>query len=501
MSEPYSMPPMSRRRRGKGLVLVIDDSRAAVTHTQEMLEEAGYSVTTASNGIEGIRAAYREIPNLIVCDVVMPDINGYQLCRLAKNDAAIAHIPIVLLTSLAEERDRFWGTKAGADRYVVKRDAEDTLLNAIAELIASSHHGGHYSGTMFYVSATEMDDSAIKSKVSFLLDKLLFEQTLVNEARKLAVWVHQRDRLVAELVKLLTRLVNYDRLGLLLREQFSTSFYVSAAGGSSPASRKRMLELAVRELGDMRALDQAQIVLLAPETTPSRGGEEPPREDCVLVHTIKHEKEVLGVIVLERQADAFNQPVIAMLRLLLRDVALVVKLLYLYEESRWLSVTDSLTKVYNRRYFMDIFQQQYEQFQRYRTPCSLLFLDIDNFKLINDTYGHNIGDVVLQQTADILRRSIRKVDLLSRFGGEEFTVLLPQTSATNALILATRIRAEIERYPYGSTTDPIRVTASLGVAELDETSRSPLELLDRADRAMLNAKTKGKNRVELARAP
>jgi two-component system cell cycle response regulator len=501
MSEPYSIPPMSRRRRGKGLVLVIDDSRASVSHTQEMLEEAGYSVTTASNGIEGIRAAYREIPDLIVCDVVMPEINGYQLCRLAKNDAAIAHIPIILLTSLAEERDRFWGTKAGADRYVVKRDAEETLLSAVGDLIASSHLGGHYSGTMFYVSATEMDESAIKSKVSFLLDKLLFEQTLVNEARKLAAWVHQRDRLVAELVKLLMRLVNYDRLALLLREQFTTSLYVSAPAGSSPASRKRMLELAVRELGEMRALDQAQIILLAPETSPSRSGEDPPRDDCVLVYPITHEKEVLGVIVLERQSEAFNQPVTAMLRLLMRDVALVVKLLYLYEESRWLSVTDSLTKVYNRRYFMDIFQQQFEQFQRYRTPCSLLFLDIDNFKLVNDTYGHNTGDVVLQQTADILRRSIRKVDLLSRFGGEEFTVLLPQTTVANAVILAKRIRAEIEQFPYGSTSDPMHVTASLGVAELDETTRSALDLLDRADHAMLNAKAKGKNRVELSRVP
>lgn len=229
----------------------------------------------------------------------------------------------------------------------------------------------------------------------------------------------------------------------------------------------------------MRALDQAQIVMLGPEAAPAPGTEEPRREDCILVHSILHEKEVLGAIVLERHAEAFNETVNAMLRLLLRDVALVVKLLYLYEESRWLSVTDSLTRVFNRRSFMEFFQQQFEQFQRYRLACSLLFLDIDNFKLINDTYGHNVGDVVLQQTAEVIRRSIRKVDVLSRFGGEEFTVLLPQTSATNALILAERIRAEVERYPYGTTTEPVRVTVSIGIAEFDTTTNSVLSLLDR----------------------
>jgi two-component system cell cycle response regulator len=481
--------------------LVVDDSRAAVNRTQELLVEAGYTVTSANNGMEGIRAAYREIPDLIVCDIVMPEVNGYQLCRLAKNDPILCHIPIVLLTGLGDQRDRFWGTKAGADRYVVKKGAEETLVEAVGDLIASSPGGGRDSDAMFYMPTAEWDDSSIKSKVSFLLDKLLFEQTLANEARKLAASVHQRERLVAELVKLVTRLVTYDRLAVLLRDRVCASLYVNALAGCPPLCKKRMLELALAELGMVHALGQAQVVLLTPETEDARGADEPRGDEHSLVLPVAHEKEVLGAIVLERASEPFDEPVTAMLGLLVRDVALVVKLLYLYEESHWLSITDSLTKVYNRRYFMDVFQKQWEQFQRYRKPCALLFADLDNFKRINDTYGHSIGDIVLQQTADVLRRSIRKVDLLARFGGEEFTVLLPQTTAPNAVILATRIRAEIERFPFGATSEPIHVTASLGVAEFDASASSELALLERADRAMLKAKANGKNRVELAQTP
>lgn len=187
-----------------------------------------------------------------------------------------------------------------------------------------------------------------------------------------------------------------------------------------------------------------------------------------------------------------------MLHLVSRNVAMTVKLMLLYEENRWLSITDPLTHLFNRRYFLSHFEQQFEQFSRYGAAASLLFLDIDNFKLINDTFGHNAADMVLAQLAELITRSVRKVDVVARVGGEELAVLLPQTPACNAAILAERLRVAVDARAFGTDSQPIHVTVSIGVAEFTASTRSAAALIDRADQAMYEAKRRGKNCVVVA---
>jgi len=200
--------------------------------------------------------------------------------------------------------------------------------------------------------------------------------------------------------------------------------------------------------------------------------------------------------VLERPAQTpFTQDTLAILHLLRRTATTSVKLMLLYEENRWLSVIDPLTQLYNRRYFMEHFESQYRQFQRYKTALTLLFIDIDNFKLVNDTYGHQVADMVLVQLAEILRGSVRTVDLAARIGGEEFVVMLPQTPLAGGQVLAERLRGKVERFHFGKEGDPVRVTISIGVAALSEGVRDAQALLERSDQAMYQAKQAGKNRV------
>ncbi|MEJ7669307.1 MAG: diguanylate cyclase [Casimicrobiaceae bacterium] len=163
-----------------------------------------------------------------------------------------------------------------------------------------------------------------------------------------------------------------------------------------------------------------------------------------------------------------------------------------------LAVTDSLTGLYNRKKLDDILAEQFARFRRNRRPFVAVMLDLDNFKLINDTYGHVAGDAVLANVADILKQSVRSFDYVARYGGEEFVVVLVETALGEALDIAERIRAEVEipRVRAGNTLIP--VTVSLGIAHSREGDDGPAEALARADHALYAAKRAGRNQVQCA---
>ena len=165
---------------------------------------------------------------------------------------------------------------------------------------------------------------------------------------------------------------------------------------------------------------------------------------------------------------------------------------------RQLAITDGLTQVANRRHFDERIHEEIDRSQRYGRPLVLLLLDIDHFKKVNDSYGHPAGDAVLRRVADICRASIRTLDLVARFGGEEFAILLPETDIPGALQLAERIREEIAASPvvYGPHT--IQVTASLGVAATENGDRDSEQLLKAADEMLYAAKQGGRNQVACA---
>jgi len=168
------------------------------------------------------------------------------------------------------------------------------------------------------------------------------------------------------------------------------------------------------------------------------------------------------------------------------------------EALRELAITDPLTKLYNRRYFSEISTRIYDVAQRESEALSVMMLDIDKFKNINDTYGHQVGDQVIITLAKIINEIKRESDVVCRYGGEEFIMLLPKTSKAGALDLAQRIRVAIERYEIliEEKNTTVRFTVSLGVSEVDYSKDSEIEdVIRRADNAMYIAKREGRNRT------
>lgn len=182
--------------------------------------------------------------------------------------------------------------------------------------------------------------------------------------------------------------------------------------------------------------------------------------------------------------------------------AMTAQLGSLIEKVCQLATRDSLTGLHNRRHFLAAAGNEVQRARRHELPLSVLMLDLDHFKQINDRHGHLAGDQVLRQAAEILRREIRTIDLSARYGGEEFVLLPAQTPADGALVLADRIRSAIQREVFRAAESVIPVTASIGVAGLSQVGPEPddailLSLIDRADQALYHAKAAGRNRVTL----
>ena len=210
---------------------------------------------------------------------------------------------------------------------------------------------------------------------------------------------------------------------------------------------------------------------------------------------------ILGAIALADSTEnrTFNQADVRLISLFAQQAAIAIENAQLFKEIQRLAETDDLTKVNNRRQLFALGEREFNHAKRYRQPLSVIMLDIDNFKQINDTYGHTIGDVVLHDLAQHCQSNIREVDILGRYGGEEFVVLLPNTELAQGRELAERLCIYIASTPISTKIGAVKITISLGVAEISPDIPNLAALIDRADTALYKAKGLGKNRVEVNR--
>ena len=225
---------------------------------------------------------------------------------------------------------------------------------------------------------------------------------------------------------------------------------------------------------------------------------------------LKVHDDIIGMLALDSiQPDRFTQDHERLATAFADQVAIALENTRLFEETQWLALHDSLTGLYNRRHFMSLAWSEFQRSLRYGTPLSVIMLDIDHFKRVNDTFGHLIGDQVLGFIADLCETSLRVNDLIGRYGGEEFVILLPETSATiaqdeiqnqeqviePAKVVAERLRTTVEESIIETDRGGIKITISLGISELSPGIHAIDQLIDQADQALLQAKQTGRNRV------
>jgi two-component system, cell cycle response regulator len=478
-------------------VLVADDSPLVLRMVEKMLEGAGLSVSTARDGLEAIEKAFAEDFNLVILDVMMPRMTGYQACRLLKTEPLTKAVPVVILTSKDQAGDRFWGLETGADYYITK-DAEPHRIVDLVRNILSVDGGPRPAREEAAVPRPELD---ILSRVNELLDRKLYQATVLSEISRVAGTLENFDETFVSVMGQVARVVDFT-LGAMVFVEDEDELEVMilrnrpVAASVVEEAKIRVLEAVAAER-PYRPLARMQARVLAPAAGVTGGSPETALTGFAAFPVLAKDRLSGFMALVGRAVSRIDGDTQTFLAQVAQQAHIVTENSRLFDRLRRMASRDSLTDLYNHRHSIEVLSNEFGRVGRYAQGLSLLMIDLDHFKRINDEHGHPTGDALLKEFARLLRDMLRAVDSVGRYGGEEFVVILPHTSAEEARQTADRIRRRVEGHEFTAAGKPLRVMVSAGVASYPSSSvDSPESLIREADKALYRAKQGGRNRVE-----
>lgn len=447
-------------------VLVVDDILPNVKLLEAKLTSEYYDVITATNGEEALLRVEQDNPDLILLDVMMPGMDGFEVCTRIKANPEHAHIPVVMVTALTDTEDKVRGLEAGADDFLTKPINDTALMARVRSLVRLKMTTDEWrvrenTATQLGVvdgASNVMTEAVDKAKILMIEDKDFEERKII-------------ETLKADDNEITTVYNGADLIAKVAEESFELLII----------SLNLDNEDGLRLCSHLRSNERTR-------TTPILMiGEEQDME------RIAHGLEIGAHDYILRPVE--RSELKARVRTQIRRKRFQERLKSSYEISLSMALTDSLTSLYNRRYLEVHLEKLLEKNRQDRKSLAVLMIDIDLFKSVNDTYGHNVGDQILKIFAERLRESLRPTDLVARFGGEEFTVILPDVTKERAHMVAERLRRSIAQDPITCSTDDgcLKITTSIGGAMIDFEPHTVQEALERADKMLYEAKEGGRN--------
>lgn len=436
-------------------ILVVDDIETNRRLLEARLTAEYFDVLQAENGANCLKIAAEEGPDLILLDVMMPGMDGFEVCRRLKADAKLRHIPVIMVTALDQREDRIKGLKAGADEFLTKPVDDIALFARVRSLLRLKAVMDELrlrdSGTMPAEIQTKTDarvtvvagDADTAKRIASKLDKPIRAVAHCDPLEAM----HSARASDLMIIDLSSPRFDGMRLCARIRSDAATRQLpiLAVVSGEDRATMVRALDLGVNDIV-WRPIDPIEI-----------------------------NARTATLIQRKNYADA------------LRDRL---------EESLEMAVTDSLTGLYNRRYIMSRLRQALDGAQSSGDRVSVGLFDLDHFKSINDTYGHQAGDRVIKGFAERAGGQLRALDIAGRYGGEEFLVIFAGAPIHAAIEAAERLRAAMVAQPFIIDTNgaSVAVTVSAGVAEAAPGDDID-DLIGRADVALYDAKASGRNQV------
>lgn len=451
-------------------ILVVDDIPANVKLLQARLSAEYFDVVTATNGQDALEICSRTRVDVMLLDIMMPGMDGFEVCVRMKANPATADIPIVMVTALDQTADRVRGLRCGADDFLTKPVNDLQLVTRVKSLVRLK---------------TLADELRLRAVTSVAIGGGAAAKAAPTPGLPAILVIDDRPSSAERIAAMLRGLAEVELVGdanaavfRAVDRAFDCVVISATLNGADP----------LRVCSQLRALERTRFLPVILVTEPG--------DNDRIIRALD-----LGV------NDYIVRPVDA--EELAARVATQVKRKRLNDELRKnlndtieLAVTDALTGLHNRRYLDNHLQTLVDRAIARRKPLSVLIADIDRFKTVNDTLGHDAGDDVLREFARRLRGAVRSMDLACRLGGEEFIVVMPETEAAVAEKVAERIRAQTAGSPFrvAGQGRGLEITVSVGVATLAFAGDGAAALIKRADLALYEAKNAGRNRVVLRAA-
>lgn len=448
-------------------ILVVDDIAPNVKLLEAKLTSDYYDVITATNGPDALEKIATESPDLVLLDVMMPGMDGFEVCQKIRENPAHVHIPVIMVTALTDAQDKVRGLQAGADDFLSKPIDDTSLMARVRSLVRLKMAMDEWrvrEKTATQLGVVEENTSVMHESTQhariLVVDDKEFEQRKIADAlqpdQHTVICVHTGMEAMEKISS-----DEFDLIIVSLNLENEDGLRLCSHLKSNETTRTIPILMAGAEEDMQRVVNGLEIGV----------------QDYILRPLDKNE-------------------MLARTRTQIRRKRFHERLRSSYETSLSMALTDSLTGLYNRRYLEVHLQKLLHKNQQSNKPLAILMVDIDNFKSVNDTYGHAVGDQILKVFAERLKDGLRSFDLVARMGGEEFVVILPDVSHDLAYIVAERLRSSIADTPIpcAAPDGQLAITTSIGGAIINSNT-DMLLTLDRADKQLYEAKESGRNRT------
>lgn len=454
--------------RNQSRILIVDDEPLNVKLLAAMLPADQYETIKAYDGREALKKIVNETPDLILLDVMMPGLDGYEVTRTVKNDSDTRDIPVILVTALDGTDNKIKGLEAGADEFLNKPVSKTELIARVNSLLRLKQYQDQLKTHMQsknHFTTPDQSQRSIEEEIN--LPSILIVEDDVKDAKLILNYLHGEAYIIKQVKdgeEAISR-ARQEKIDLILLD-----ILLPGMDGFETCRR-------------LKAMDQTKDIQIV-----------------ALTSLNDMESKVKGI---ELGADDYLVKPINMHELRVRIKALVKKKAYLdrlhanYEMAVHSAITDKLTGLYNHAYFEHFLGLEVKRSLRQNMPVSLMMIDIDDFKQYNDTLGHLAGDQILSELGQLIKTNIREIDLAARYGGEEFSVVLPGVDLKGAVTTAERIRLVIHENSFSPelSSDSKNLSVSIGIAACPSDAEAVKELINKADMALYKAKREGKNRV------
>jgi two-component system, cell cycle response regulator len=448
-------------------VLVVDDVPANVKLLEARLSAEYFDVITAHNGPEALAVCERAECDIVLLDVMMPDMDGFEACRKLKSNPLTHHIPVVMVTALDQPSDRVRGLEAGADDFLTKPVTDVALVSRVRSL------------ARLKMVTDELRLRALTSR----------EIGIESPEREAVAETGRNGRILV----VDDRKASYERIVATLAAEHQVDVETNPSEALFHAAEGNY-DLLIISLG-LQNFDGLRLCSQVRSLERTRG-----TPILAVAEADNNARLVRGLEIgvndyLMRPID--KNEMLARVRTQIKKKRYTERLRDNVQMSIEMAITDALTGLFNRRYMETHLAALVEQAAARGKPIAVLVVDIDYFKAVNDSHGHDAGDDVLREFALRIRKSIRNIDLACRYGGEEFVIVMPETDMAVATMVAERLRRRIANEPFmiQQGAHSLNVTISIGLAASGPPTDNAAAILKRADEALYRAKRDGRNRV------
>ncbi len=459
---------ISSENDGQKKVLIADDEPKNIKLLEAMLAGQGYRLLAAENGKEALDKAFSENPDLILLDILMPGLNGFEVTRMLKKDSRTKNIPIILVTALDGPESRNTGLEAGAEDFLNKPVNAVELKARVKSMLRLKQY---------------RDQLSIRSQSEDTLAEALGvagSPRLQQREEVPLVLLVEDNQIDAEIVR---RFIEEEPLRLVVAKTGREAF-------SLLNSEKVDLVLLDILLPDISGFEIFQSL---------KENEKSKDIPVMIITSLSNlESKITG---LELGSDDFlvkpivKRELLARMRVLLEKKTQLDRLRSHYESALKTATFDWLTGLYNHGYFKKFLELEIKRSLRHPYPISLIILDVDDFKEHNDRLGHSAGDSILHRVGEAVRSNIREIDLAARYGGDEFAVVLPYSDCEGTLSVAQRIQQAIQGLEISRAAGqgPNTLSVSMGIAVYPEDATTAEDIVKKADQMLYQAKKNGKN--------